>query len=59
MKASLLGITNQTLDTNLQMTPEIGIRLALGAGCTNVFRLILGQGLKVGLGLGLAGAFAR
>lgn len=44
-----------------QRTPEIGIRLALGAGRTQVFRLILGQGVKVvflGLILGLAGAFA-
>jgi predicted permease len=44
-----------------QRTPEIGIRLALGAGRTQVFRLILGLGVKlvfVGIVLGLAGAFA-
>jgi len=44
-----------------QRTPEIGIRLALGATRKNIFRIILGQGLRlvlVGLGLGLVGAFA-
>ncbi len=44
-----------------QRTPEIGIRLALGATRKNIFRMILGQGLRlvlVGLVLGLAGAFA-
>lgn len=44
-----------------QRTPEIGIRLALGATRKNIFRIILGQGLRlvlVGLALGLVGAFA-
>lgn len=44
-----------------QRTPEIGVRLALGAQQSQVFRLILGHGLKIialGLILGLAGAFA-
>ena len=43
-----------------QRTPEIGIRLALGATRQNIFRMILGQGLTlvlIGLALGLAGAF--
>lgn len=54
----IYGIVSYTVT---QRTPEIGIRLALGAGRTSVFRLILGQGLKVvllGLALGLVGALA-
>ena len=44
-----------------QRTPEIGVRLALGAQQSQVFKLILGHGLKIialGLIFGLAGAFA-
>jgi predicted permease len=54
----IYGIVSYTVS---QRTPEIGIRLALGAGRTDVFRLILGQGLKVvlfGIALGLMGALA-
>ena len=44
-----------------QRTPELGIRLALGASRKNIFRIILGQGFRlvvVGLALGVVGAFA-
>ena len=42
-------------------TPEIGIRLALGAGRSSIFGLIVGHGLAVagvGIGIGVVGAAA-
>lgn len=44
-----------------QRTPEIGVRVALGASTFSVVRLVVSQGLlqlAIGLALGLAGAFA-
>ncbi len=45
--------------TVTQRTRELGIRMALGAERTNIFRLILGHGMSlmiVGIALGLVGA---
>jgi putative ABC transport system permease protein len=44
-----------------QRTPEIGLRMALGAQVTDVLKLIVGNGMKlalIGISLGLVGAFA-
>jgi len=55
-----IGIYGLMAYSVAQRTPEIGIRLALGAGAGNVRKMLLVQGLRLvaaGLALGLAAAF--
>jgi putative ABC transport system permease protein len=44
-----------------QRTPEIGLRMALGAQVSDVLKLIVGNGMKlalIGIAIGLSGSFA-
>jgi len=55
-----LGIYGVIAHAVVQRTPEIGIRMALGATMGDVRQLILGSGLRLalaGAGIGIAGAF--
>lgn len=54
----VFGVINYSV---AQRTQEIGIRIALGAGRRDIFRLIVGQGMVLallGVGAGLAGSYA-
>jgi putative ABC transport system permease protein len=56
-----LGTYGVVTFTVHQRTPEIGVRMAVGAQPSDIFRLIVGQGLRlalVGIVVGLAGAYA-
>jgi putative ABC transport system permease protein len=61
MILAMMGIYGVVSYTVGQRTPEIGIRVALGAQRRDVVRLILAQGLKpvlIGSGIGLIAAIA-
>ena len=56
-----IGIYGVMAYSVAQRTNEIGIRMALGAGQSSIFRLVVGQAMllvAISLAIGLAGAFA-
>jgi predicted permease len=58
---ALIGFYGLLAYTASRRGPEMGIRIALGATRSNIFRFFLGQGIRivaVGLALGLGAAFA-
>jgi putative ABC transport system permease protein len=57
---ALVGLYGVMSYTVTEQTQEIGVRMALGAIPTDVYRLILGRGMTlvaIGIALGIAGAF--
>jgi putative ABC transport system permease protein len=57
---AIVGIYGVMSYSVTQRTHEIGIRMAIGASQVDVFKMILGHGMKlafIGIGLGLLGAF--
>jgi predicted permease len=57
LSLALIGLGGVTMYNVARRTPEIGIRLALGASGGNVLRLMLRDGLKI-VGIGAIAGFA-
>ncbi len=56
-----VGVYGVMAYTVAQRTRELGVRIALGAGPSQVMRLVIGEGMVlslVGVGIGIAGALA-
>ena len=58
---ALVGLYGVLATVVRQRTAEIGVRMAFGATGRSIFRLVVGQGMRLaalGIGIGLAAAFA-
>jgi ABC-type antimicrobial peptide transport system permease subunit len=56
-----IGIYGVLTYLTSQRIPEIGLRMALGAGARNVIRMVLGESfgmISIGIGVGILGALA-